>query len=453
MIDLENRNGSFTLNFWQNSLGRRTNKLMTKKQINRRRFLRGLGGSFLALPLLEVTAHSTGAAIPKRITATGIFYGLVPQHFHPAQVGSDFKAPRLLKSLELFRQDYTVFSGLDHNLGGGHNATKYFLTGIPSTQSKGFAEANVSVDQKAALRVVGKTRFPSLVLDTQGGNEHTLSWTRNGTPVQPIRSLSRLYHMLFGKEDVSSLNQAERDLADKRSILDLVRGQAKSFEKGLGKEDQEKLDQYFTSIRELEGRIEQSKLWLGTEKPKTNHTLPRRVDSLTLRDRTPFYYDLMKLALQTDSTRVITLAFTELGKEGGGLPGVESGYHALSHHGQVQDAIEELTIIESFHLTQFARFLGKLKEVKESNGKTLLDNTMALIGSGMSNANSHSNRDLPVILAGGGFKHGEHRHYARQGRSSVPLCNLFLSMLQNFGLEIDRFNTSSGTLTGLQLQG
>jgi hypothetical protein len=427
--------------------------LNTSDQINRRRFLRGLGGSFLALPLLEATANSAGAVIPKRITATGIFYGLVPQHFHPAEVGPNFQTPRLLKPLEPFRKDYTVFSGLDHNLGGGHNATKYFLTGIPSTQSKGFAEANVSIDQKAALHVDGKTRFPSLTLDVEGGNEHTLSWTRNGTPIQPIRSLSRLYGMLFKKEDTSSLNQAERELADKRSILDLVRGQANSFGKGLGKEDREKLDQYFTSVRELEGRIEQSKLWLGKEKPNTKYALPRRVDSLTFKDRTPFYYDLMQLALQTDSTRVISLAFTELGKEGGGLTGVERGYHALSHHGRVQNAIEELTIIESFHLTQFGRFLGKLKEVKEPNGKTLLDNTMALFGSGMSNANSHSNRDLPVVLAGGGFKHGEHRHYARQGRSSVPLCNLFLSMLQNFGLEIDRFNTSSGTLTGLELQG
>ncbi len=426
--------------------------MKTSDQINRRRFLRGLGGSFLALPLLEATAQSTDDAIPKRITATGIFYGLVPQHFHPAQVGANFQAPILLKPLEPFRRDYTVFSGLDHNLGGGHNATKYFLTGIPSTQTKGFAEANVSIDQKAALQVVGKTRFASLALDVQGGSEHTLSWTRNGTPVQPVQSLSRLYHMLFRKENASSLNQAEHDLADKRSILDLVRGQANSFEKGLGKEDKEKLDQYFTSVRELEGRIEQSKLWLGKEKPKTNYALPRRVDSLTLKDRTPFYYDLMQLALQTDSTRVITLAFTELGKESGGLPGVGRGYHALSHHGQVQNAIEELTIIESFHLAQFARFLRKLKEVKEPNGKTLLDNTMALLGSGMSNANSHSNRDLPVVLAGGGFKHGEHKHYARRGRRSIPLCNLFLSMLQNFGLEIDRFNTSSGTLTGLEMK-
>ena len=422
------------------------------EQINRRRFLRGMGGSFLALPLLEITAAAT-SVIPKRITATGIFYGLVPQHFHPAEEGSNFQSPTLLKPLEPFRKDYTVFSGLDHNLGGGHNATKFFLTGIPSAQSKGFAEANVSFDQKAAMYVEGKTRFPSLSLDVEGSSEHTLSWTRNGTPVQPVRSLSRLYQMLFRKDDVHSLRQTERELADKRSILDLVVNQANSFQKGLGREDKEKLDQYFTSVRELESRIEQAKLWLGKEKPHTKYSLPKRVDSLALNERTPLYYDLIKLALQTDSTRVVTLAFTELGKDSGGLSGVSRGYHALSHHGQVREAIEELTIIESFHLAQYARFLRKLKEVKEPNGKTLLDNTMALLGSGMSNANSHSNRDLPVILAGGGFRHGEHKHYARRGRSSVPLCNLFLSMLQNFGLEIDRFNTSGGTLTGFETMG
>jgi hypothetical protein len=157
----------------------------------------------------------------------------------------------------------------------------------------------------------------------------------------------------------------------------------------------------------------------------------------------------MTLALQTDSTRVISIAFTELGKENGGLAGVSRGYHTLSHHGQVKDAIDELSIIEKFHIEQYSRFLGKLKEVKEADGKTLLDNTMALLGSGMSNANSHSNRDLPVLLAGGGFKHGQHLHFARNGKQSTPLCNLYLSMLQNFGLEIDTFNTASGTLSGL----
>ena len=158
----------------------------------------------------------------------------------------------------------------------------------------------------------------------------------------------------------------------------------------------------------------------------------------------------MTLALQTDSTRVITLAFTDLGKEFGGIPGVTRGYHTLSHHGQVKESIDELTLIETFHASQYARFLGKLKSITEPNGQTLLDNTTTLFGSGMSNANSHSNRDLPVIVAGGGFRHGEHKHYARQKKYSTPLCNLYLSLLLNFGLELDQFNTSSGTLTGFE---
>ena len=147
---------------------------------------------------------------------------------------------------------------------------------------------------------------------------------------------------------------------------------------------------------------------------------------------------------------MVSLAFTNLGKENGGIPGVSQGYHTLSHHGQDPDAINELSIIETFHMTQFARFLGKLKQIIEPNGSTLLDSTMALLGSGMSNANSHSNRDLPILLAGGGFKHGQHMHFARAGKQSTPLCNLYLSMLQNFGVEVGQFNTSSGTLTGLE---
>ena len=424
--------------------------MLIKRKRTRRRFLQGFGGSLLALPLLEANSASVTFASPKRITATGIFYGFVPQNFHPQQTGRNFQSPLLLKPLESHRNDYSVFSGLDHNLSGGHNATKFFLSGIPTNQSKGFAEANISIDQKAANFVGGETRYSSLSLDSDRGNEHTLSWTRNGNNVQPIRSLEKLYRMLFRKENLQTRNQAERQLEDRKSILDLAKFQADQFKKGLGQSDADKLDQYFTSVREFERRIEQSSLWLDKEKPKTDYALPRGADSLTLKERTPLFYDLMTLALQTDSTRVISLAFTNLGKENGGLSGVNQGYHTLSHHGQVQAAIDELSIIESFHVAQFSRFLGKLKQVVEPNGKSLLDSTMTLLGSGMSNANSHSNRDLPVLLAGGGFKHGQHLHFARSGKQSTPLCNLYLSMLQNFGLEVDRFNTSSGTLTGLE---
>lgn len=420
------------------------------KAVDRRRFLRGAGGSLLALPLLESTATDSGAVSPKRMTATGIYYGLMPHYFHPEQVGRDYEMTRVLEPLASHRDDFTVFSGLDHNLGGGHNSTKYFLTGIPVTQAKGYAEANISVDQKAAQFVGGDTRYSSLVLGCDTRQENTLSWSRNGNALPMVEEAERLYRLLFRKENAQSLTRLEKEFESKQSILDLVRDQSKSFGKGLGASDKEKLDQYYTSVRELEGRIEQSAQWLNHEKPSTNYKLPPGVDELTLHDRTPFFYDLMVLALQTDSTRVISLSFTELGKEGGGIPGVGTGYHSLSHHGQVQEVMDELAIIERFHTTQFSRFLDKLKEVKEPNGESLLDNTMALFGSGMSNANSHSLRDLPVVLAGGGFRHGEHKHYARNGRASVSLCNLYLSMLQNFGLEIDQFNNSTGTLSGLE---
>ena len=424
--------------------------MLLKKKIERRRFLHGLGGSMLALPLLEINASSPSLTPPKRITATGIFYGFVPENFHPVETGSYFTTPELLKPLDSHRQDYTVFSGLDHNLSGGHNATKFFLSGIPTNQSKGFDEATISMDQKAADFVGKQTRYSALTLDTDRGNEHSLAWTRNGNTIQPIRSLEKLYRLLFRKENSSDRNQTARTLADKKSILDLAKLQADDFRKSLGTEDTQKLDQYFTSVREFEKRIDQSSLWLDQEKPDTDYTLPTGADSLTLHDRTPLFYDLITLALQTDSTRVISLAFTNLGKENGGIPGVTQGYHTLSHHGQVPDAIDELSLIETFHVSQFSRFLGKLKDIKEPNGATLLDNTMALLGSGMSNANSHSNRDLPILLAGGGFKHWQHMHFARSGKQSTPLCNLYLSMLQNFGMEVDQYNTSSGTLTGLE---
>ena len=418
----------------------------------RRRFLRGAGGALLALPRLEATAGESVDSPPKRLVAASTFYGLMPHLFHPKETGPEYETPGLLKPLEHLRNEFTVFSGLDHNLAGGHASTKYFLSGIPITQSRGYEEANISLDQKAALHVGNATRYPSLTLGCENDSENYTSWTRNGAQVRSITSLRHLYNLLFRKIDAKERNQVQRKMADERSILDLVRDQTKRFERGLGQADRDKLEQYTTSVRELEIRAEQSSRWLQREKPSSDTKLPVGVDGLTLRERVPFFYDLMTLAIQTDSTRVITLSFSELGRQHGGFPGVSEGYHSLSHHGKVKASIDQLAIIETFHTSQFARFLDNLKAISEPNGQTLLDNSMCLFGSGMSNANSHSNRDLPVLLAGGGFNHGEHRHYARDGRNSVSLCNLYLSMLQRFGLEIDRFNTSSGTLNGLELR-
>jgi hypothetical protein len=416
--------------------------------MNRRKFLRGAGGSMLALPLLEATANNKNSTVPKRLVSTSVFYGMVPKHFQPTETGAKYKAPRLLKPLNHLRQDFTVFSGLDHNLSGGHEMTPYFLTGIPINHAKGYKEGNISVDQKAALHVGGATRFPSLTLGCESHSTTATSWSRYSAQIRPITSLHTLSGLLFKNDNKAVKQQNSYKIREEKSILDFVRDQAKSFEHGLGKADTEKLDQYFTSVRELEIKLTQSRLWLDKPKAKSNYQIDGGIDRATLVEKAPIFYDLMALALQTDSTRVISLDFHHLGKESGGLNGVGKDIHTLSHHGQEEPTIDELSIIESFFTKQFSRFLGQLKNIKEANGKSLLDNTMALFGSGMSNANAHSNRDLPVILAGGGFKHGEHKHYPRQGNTSVALCNLYLTMLQNFGLEIDSFNTSTGTLSG-----
>lgn len=424
---------------------------MKNAKSTRRRFLQGAGGTMMSLPLLEATASDKELeSPPMRMVATGVFYGLMPEFFVPEKTGRDYEIPRLLKPLEKHRDQFTVFSGLDHNIGGGHTGTKYFLTGIPVTHAKGYAESNISVDQKAAQFTGGTTRYPSLALGCEVNSENYLSWTRNGAQVRPVQRIDQLFNMLFRKNSKEAITRERKGLKERRSILDLVRDQAHSFERDISKGDKEKLDQYFTSVRELELKIEQSDRWLDTEKSSTDYELPNDVSNLTLREKTPYFYDLMALALQTNSTRVITLSFSELGKESGGLKGVSHGYHSLSHHGKVKEAMDELAIIETFFVSQYARFLDKLKEIKEPNGETLLDNTMALFGSGMSNGNSHSNRDLPVILAGGGFRHGEHLHFARNGRQSVPLCNLYVTMLERFGLEIEGFNTSSGNLSQLK---
>lgn len=421
------------------------------KPIDRRTFLRGLGGAAIALPALESMAMPSAApAVPKRMVCAGVYFGLMPVFFHPKEIGTNYTMPRLLKPLEGHRNDFTVFSGLDHNIGGGHSATKYFLSGVPLEQAPAFVDGNVSVDQKAAEHVGGVTRYPSLSLGCETSEENRLSWTRHSSPIRPIEKASELFDLLFLDPGEERKAKERSAISENQSILDVVRGSADRFKWQLSKKDTEKLDQYYTSIREFEKKAAQSSEWIDRKKPKSEYRLHRDVDALDLKERVSFFYDLMVLALQTDSTRAISLSFAGLGGNNGGFRDVTRGYHTLSHHGKADDAIEELATIETFYIAEFSRFLGKLKSIEELNGKTLLDNTMCLFGCGMSNANSHSNRDLPVLLAGGGFRHGEHKHYAREANTSVSLCNLYASMLQQFGLETDQFNASTGTLTGLE---
>ncbi len=418
----------------------------------RRLFLKASGVA-IALPsmrsLANASASESTAQTPTRMVCVGNEFGMYPGAFWPQAEGRDYELTQLLQPLAEHRKDFTLFSHLDHGLKGGHFAVHTFLTGVKAAEARALPEGGISLDQRAAEHVGSQTRFPSLTVGSESGLHGgcRMSWTRTGTRVPPIGGPRELFRMLFLNDDASAKRAATDRIELQGSILDSVLGDAKSLGRRLNKSDNRKLDEYLSSVRDVELRLDLQRQWQDIPKPRPTIDEPR--DEGLTRDL-PKIYDLIALALQTDSTRVATL------EVGGSFAasdlGIRKGYHSLSHHGQVQESIDLLVQIERYQVEQFARFLGKLKSIRQDESDlTLLDSTMALFGSGMGNANSHTNQDLPVLLAGGGFRHGEHRSYPVESRGRVPLCNLYVSMLQRFGLETDFFGTSSGTLRGLEL--
>jgi hypothetical protein len=425
-------------------------------QSNRRFFLKSAGVT-LALPLLEslsqkvlgaglaVGAHA-GAAVkgtrPTRMVAIGNALGFYQPAFFPQKTGADYDLPQLLQPLAPHQKDLTLFSGLDHGHKGGHFAIHSYLSGVRTMDAKGMPEGNITIDQRAAESVGGATRFPSMAIGSEDGIHGgcLMSWTRSGTRVPPIPGPRELFRKLFITDNAADRDRAKDRLALKGSILDAVQGDAKSLQHHLGKRDQEKLDEYFTSVRDVEKQLELSKRW--SEVPKPAPGMPEPENTGFVSDL-PVLYDLIALALQTDSTRIATLEIAG-GFEASAF-GLRKDYHALSHHGQVQENIDGLLMLEKYQMEQFARFIAKLKSINDGDG-TLLDHSMILFGSGMANANAHTNVNLPIILAGGGFQHGRHRSYPMNGLGKQPLCNLYVTMLQKFGVEVDRFGIGSGTL-------
>lgn len=423
--------------------------------LNRRAFLRG-SGALVALPFLESLGQPLSALAangtrvePMRMVCIGLEYSMHPEGFFPQQTGRRYTMPKLLKPLEALRDDFTILSHLDHpGVKGGHRATHSYLSGIRSELARGQPEGNITLDQKAAEFVGSNTRYPSLQLNTGGGSfGGGISWTRNGVAIPPISDLHSLFDALFLETPESQKKRLAESYKLNSSILDVVRDDAQSLQKHLGRNDLEKLDEYFTSVREVEKRLSMSEAWLNKAKPVVDYKLPSPLPT-TFYDEVPLYFDLMKLALQTDSTRIMT--YNIVGWKGSsGLSGVTKGYHDITHHGKDPDKLRQLEIIELFYSGQLARFLENLKNLQVGPDASLLDKTMVLFGSGMGNASSHSNRDLPLLLAGGGFRHGEHKDYPKTNGKQTPACNLYVSMLQRFGLETDQFGTSTGTLDRL----
>ncbi|MCM8531291.1 MAG: DUF1552 domain-containing protein [Lentisphaeraceae bacterium] len=422
-----------------------------KTHLSRRTFLRGAGSTTLALPFLNAMAtDSNDINVPRRLFCSSVLYGFVPSNFFPSQVDQSYELSPLLKPLGKHRQKFTVFNQLDHGQEGigGHHSAHTFLSGINSKNARNHAEGNISMDQKMAEFVGSKTRYPSM----QFGLSKTdnLSWTRSGIALTPITHIPSIYDALFTNDSKQQRLKLIRDYSVNQSILDSVRDNAKSLEKKLGKIDREKLDQYFTSIRSIETKISQSKLWINKEKPSApgDYKLPRSSNSNSIVDKLPLLFDLIIMALQTDSTRSISLNINDIGISGGGLEGVDKTWHTLTHHGKSEEFLKPLAKIENFITTQFGHFLTKMDSIIEPNGKSLLDNSICLLGSGLGNASSHSNSNLPILLAGGDFKHRRHLKYKKEKskRIATPLCQLYVTILQNLGLEIDEFGTAKGRI-------
>lgn len=427
--------------------------------VNRRFFLRATGIS-LALPLFEslssrvigsgiavgaAAGAAVGAARPVRMVCIGNQLGFYSPEFHPQAPGRDYELPRLLQPLAPYRKDFTVFSGLDHGVKGGHYAIHSFLSGVRSVDAKGMPEGNISLDQRAAEFIGGITRFPSVGVGSNDGISGgcMMSWNRSGTRVPTVPTPRELFRKLFLDDSGSDRERSATRDRKHGSILDAVNQDARTLARHLDQRDQEKLEEYFTSVREVEKQMELTRGWLGVSKPKPSIPEPQNTNFTS---DLPVLYDLIALAFQTDSTRIATLEIA--GGFEASVLGLNKDWHSFSHHGQVQEIIDGLLKIEKYQMEQFARFLKKLKSIADGDGN-LLDHTMVLFGSGMGNASAHTNNNLPIIFAGGGFKHGEHRAYPTSGSGRVPLCNLYLSMLQRFGLHVDRFGTSSSPMRDL----
>ncbi|MDA9778846.1 DUF1552 domain-containing protein [Rubripirellula sp.] len=429
-------------------------KMLKPKSSRARRSFLKASGVAIALPHL-VSDRKAFANAPGEETATprlvciGNEFGMYPGAFWPESKADDYELTPLLEPLAAHRSDFTLFANLDHGLKGGHFAVHTFLTGVKSAEAKTMRDGGISLDQRAAEHVGAATRFPSLTIGSENGLHGgcRMSWTRTGTRVPPIEGPRELFRQLFLEEERQAKLATQSRLSLQGSILDAVMQEAKSVGKRINPSDHRKLDEYLSSVREVEISLQLQQKWQTVPKPKTNMEEPR--DHGLTKDL-PKIYDLIALALQTDSTRVATLEIG--GSFAASDLGIKKGYHALSHHGQVQENIDLLVEIEKYQVEQFARFLDRIKSITPSGtDKSLLESTMTLFGSGMGNGNSHTNDNLPIILAGGGYRHGRQIVLPSEMNQRVPLSNLFVSLLQNFGVETDEFSTSTGTINGLEL--
>ena len=423
---------------------------MNAHRLSRRTFLRAAGVA-LTLPMLDAMKPlRAGAAAasepPRRMICINTTLGLHTPNLFPTRVGRDYELTPYLEPIKEFRGDLTVFSGLSHpEVDGGHPAELCYLTSAPHPRADNFKNT-ISLDQFAIEQLVPDTRFSSLVLASS--SSRGLSCTRNGVPIPAEERPSRVFKSMFVDGTPGEIQAQVQRLKQGQSIMDTVLGEAKDFQKGLGRLDQQKLDEYFTSVREVEQRMVKAQDWTRRPKPQVDAKPPTDIgSSVEVPARVRLMIDLMHLALQTDSTRFITFALNGLNAVPV-IAGVTQDWHNLSHHGQDPAKLAELRVIEVQQMRLFGELLAKLKSTREEGG-TLLDRTIVLFGSNLGNASSHDNKNMPILVAGGGFRHGQ--HLAFDPKKNPPLCNLYVQFLCRLGADATAFGSSSGTIPGFDL--
>lgn len=428
--------------------------LIPSKRLSRRHLLHGTCAAAIGLPFLEAMGPSIGQAAmpdqvvgggsskaPRRFVAMCATLGFHTPFLFPKQTGANYEETEYLRLLSEHRDDFSVLSGLCHPEQQGNNGHASELTWLTSAQRPGLAgfRNTISLDQLIAQQVGPETRFPFLSLSTSG---RSLSWTSNGIEIPGQTSPSKLFQQLFLQGSEKEIKAELRQLKRGRSILDTIGGRANELDRRLGSPDREKMDEYLTAVRDLEFRLQQSEGWVTRPKPVVAAQQPKDVqDRNDAISKQKLMYDMIVLALQTDSTRTMTFQLSGMNA----VPvvqGVSSDWHGLSHHGKDPGKIDELKLIETAEFEAFAEFLTKMKRVREGLG-TLLDNTTVLFGSNLGNASAHDWHNLPLIVAGGGYRHGQ--HIAHDPKNPPPLANLFVDFAQQMGIETDRFGSSTGT--------
>lgn len=414
--------------------------------ISRRAVLKA-SGIAISLPFLESMSPAMGGervAPPKRMVIICNTLGLHPPSLFPKNSGSEYESTEYLDLLTTHRNDLTLFSGLSHPDQNGKQPHDTEMTWLTAARNPGLAgfKNSISVDQLAAKHVGNATRFPSFSLSSN--TQKSQSYTSNGVMLPAQHRPSTVFAKLFLDDSPQERRRQRQRLADGRSVLDSVAEQTQALNQQTSSHDRRQLDEYFAAIRAAEAELTEAEAWLDRPKPHVDETPPRDItDSADLIGRTRSLMNLIPLILQTDSSRIVTVVIQDhlvVPK----IQGVTGEHHNLSHHGQDPQKIDQLKIIETEILNCFGAFLSRMSQPREA-GRSLLDQTSVLFGSNLGNANAHDPSNLPTILAGGGYSHGQYVAYDK--KNNIPLCNLFVNMLNNMGIETTSFATSTGELT------